>query len=137
MDKTLIVRMIHVVFGFIIAAIPIALAFSGWSKLSAEQREPLGRPLRPLVGIASLLAVATGLYLMMLSLKDAAEVPGWHAWFGVKFLLAIVLMIFASAIVGKSDAFAKFRSSIGMKIGFVIAYAVILIALYLGHGNQV
>ncbi|MDH3591723.1 MAG: hypothetical protein OER88_07585 [Planctomycetota bacterium] len=135
MDKDLVIRMLHVLGGLVVAAIPIALAFSGWASSTEEKRETIAKPLRRWVGIASGFAGATGVYLMLLSLPDAATVPGWHALFGVKLLMALFLMFLASAIVGRSPSFAFFRSAAGLKMSALVAFVVVLIALYLGHGG--
>ncbi len=118
-----------------VAAVPIALAFSGWGKASGESRETIGSPLRSWVGVGSGLAVVSGIFLWMWSMADADSVPGWHALIGIKVLLAIALMFLASAVVGRAAAFERFRSGPGLKLSALVAFAVILIALYLGHGG--
>lgn len=60
-------------------------------------------------GIAILLV--TGLY-NMLSAKLPPETKGlYHALIGTKLLLALVIFVIASGLVGRSNAFAKMRAN--------------------------
>ena len=72
---------------------------------------------------------------MIKHMSNPHGVPGWHAVFGIKFLLAIILMVLASGMVGRSKALAFTRTRNGVRISAVIAVAVVLLALYLGHAE--
>ena len=76
----------------------------------ARLRDAVARRWRMVVYLATALLLASGLYNFMTRMGGDAELPSsYHALFGVKFLLAMVVFFLASALVGRSAALSKIR----------------------------
>lgn len=67
--------------------------------------------------------------------KQMSAMP-YHGIFGVKFLLALVVFVIGTAMVGKSAAFEKLRADAGKWLKVLVAIAL-LIVLLSGLLNQV
>jgi hypothetical protein len=96
------------------------------------------------VGIASFLLIASGLlnfFTINADVKAAGEKlpPAYHALFGVKVLLALLVMFIASILAGKTDAAERFRAGMRRWLGVawlsVIAIVVIGATLRMLHGR--
>lgn len=62
------------------------------------------------VGISTALLVVTGVYNLILIIRANSQLPGaYHALFGVKFLLAIVVFFLAALLAGKSAGAGRAR----------------------------
>jgi uncharacterized membrane protein len=105
--------------------------------LSAEQRQALHAALRArwskvvMISITALLV--SGLYnIGMIEAKTTApQVYRWyHAVFGVKFLLAMVLFMIASLLVGKTAAAEKIRknSALWLNVNLALIVAIVLLS---------
>jgi uncharacterized membrane protein len=95
-------------------------------------RSELDRRWRWLVIASSVVLLASGLYNLIgegLAKGDAA--PGYHAWFGAKFVLAIVVFFMAAALSGRSAALSRLRSG-GSAWGPVTLAAAVLVVLIAG-----
>ncbi len=91
------------------------------------------------VGIATLLLLATGFYNFFIIIGESkAEVgvklpPTYHMLFGVKFLLAMMVMFITAILAGKTEAADRFRTQMGkwLNIAWLAAVAIIVIAAIL------
>lgn len=98
----------------------------------ARLRSELDRRWRWLVIVSSVVLLASGLYNLMsegLAKGDAA--PGYHAWFGAKFVLAIVVFFLAAALSGRSAALSRLREA-GRTWSLVTLAAAVLTVLIAG-----
>jgi uncharacterized membrane protein len=77
----------------------------------------------PLVAIVLL----SGLYNLMMKVKIAT--PTWHMLFGIKFLIAIVVLFVASVLVGRSSTFQPMRANSRMWLTINIALAAIVVLI--------
>ena len=135
MDLTLGARILHVLSALVLAGIPIIFWLSGHRGIADDARETTTAPLRRWIGIASLLSIVSGVYMLMIVMKDVGDVPGWHMVLGIKLLAALFLMFLGSAIVGRSPAFAKYRTAGGYTFSGILSIVVISLALWLAHGR--
>jgi uncharacterized membrane protein len=110
------------------------------SILPEEHRKSLQDALRSrwskVVMAAILLLLVSGLYNFFVILRGlaanphAAEIKGmYHAFFGIKVLLALAIFFIASALVGRSAAFDKMRANARFWATVNIALAVLLICI--------
>ncbi|MCH2115034.1 MAG: hypothetical protein MK171_09020 [Pirellulales bacterium] len=89
-------------------------------------------------GIASGLLLVTGIY-NFLTINNQVKADGntleraYHMMFGVKFLLALLLMFLAAVLAGKTDLAERFRSQMGkwLNISWVVGLAIVIIAALL------
>jgi hypothetical protein len=82
------------------------------------------------VGIATLVLIATGLLNFVYILRTNADFEGpYHAVFGIKFLLALVVFFLAAILAGKSAAGARFRKNFRYWMGVCLLLGVVVIAL--------
>jgi uncharacterized membrane protein len=90
------------------------------------------------VGIATLLLLVSGIYNFLV-LHRAVEATGaelprtYHMLFGIKFLLALVVMFLASILAGKTAAAERFRGHMGrwLNVAWLSAVAILVLAAIL------
>lgn len=96
------------------------------------------------VGIASFLLIVSGLlnfWAIMTDVKAAGEKlpPTYHALFGAKVLLALLVMFIASLLAGRTEAADRFRAGMRRWLGVawlaVIAIVIIGATLRMLHGR--
>ncbi len=76
------------------------------------------------------LLLISGLYnYMAVSIPNHRGQPLYHALFGVKFILAMVIFFIGSALVGRSPALEPLRRNLPRWLGINILLAAIVIAL--------
>jgi hypothetical protein len=92
------------------------------------------------VGLTSLLLLATGIYNFMTILNAAKEAgaplpPSYHALFGIKFLLGLVVMFFAAVLAGKTPVAVRFRQQMGkwLNVAWSAALTIIILAAMLRY----
>ncbi|MGI9430532.1 MAG: hypothetical protein ACR2NM_17865 [Bythopirellula sp.] len=90
------------------------------------------------VGLASAFLIVSGLYNLMQILgqakADGVELPPtYHMLFGIKFLLALLVMFIASILAGKTPLADRFRGQMRkwLNIGWLAAIATIVLAAIL------
>ena len=90
------------------------------------------------VGIASLFLLVSGVYNLMILLGQAKASgtklpPTYHILFGVKFLLAMLVLFLASILAGKTNAAERFRGQMGkwLNIAWLAAMAIVILAAIL------
>tara|TARA_Y100000994_G_scaffold223164_1_gene203872 strand:+ start:78 stop:614 length:537 start_codon:yes stop_codon:yes gene_type:complete len=87
------------------------------------------------VGIATFLLLLSGFYNFM-TINGQAKVDGgkleptYHILFGIKFLLALLVMFIASILAGKTAAADRFRGQMRkwLNLGWLAAMAIVIIA---------
>lgn len=87
------------------------------------------------VGIATLFLLVSGFYNFFLingqAKADGGKLPStYHMLFGIKFLLALLVMFISAILAGKTDAAERFRGNMRkwLNIGWLAAMAIIVIA---------
>lgn len=77
-----------------------------------------------------LLILLSGTYNTIVQFPRHRGQPLYHSLWGVKLLLALVLFFIASALVGRSAAFERFRRNrpLWMGVNIALAAAIILIS---------
>jgi len=76
------------------------------------------------------LLLISGLYnYMAVSIPNHRGQPLYHALFGIKFILAMVIFFIGSALVGRSPALEPLRRNLPRWLGINILLAAIVIAL--------
>ncbi|QEG34914.1 hypothetical protein [Bythopirellula goksoeyrii] len=90
------------------------------------------------VGIATLFLLASGLYNFITIIRTAKAdgvplPPTYHALFGVKFLLALLVMFLAAILAGKTEAAERFRQKMGMwlNVAWSASLTILVIAAIL------
>ena len=90
------------------------------------------------VGMATGLLLVSGIVNFLLinkSVKAAGEklVPAYHMLFGIKFLLALLVMFVASILAGKTALADRFRekSNLWLNVSWLSVVAIIVIAAFL------
>lgn len=90
------------------------------------------------VGIATLLLLVSGLYNFITILRTAKATgvplpPTYHALFGVKFLLALLVMFLAAILAGKTAAAERFRQKMGtwLNVAWTASLTILVIAAIL------
>ncbi len=91
------------------------------------------------VGIATLFLLVTGFYNFFVILGESKAEGGvklpstYHMLFGVKFLLAMIVMFIAAILAGKTEAADRFRGQMGkwLNIAWLAAVAIIVLAAIL------
>ena len=90
------------------------------------------------VGIATLLLLASGLYNFITILRvakfDGTPLPPtYHALFGVKFLLGLLVMFLAAILAGKTAAAERFRQKMGrwLNVAWTASLTILVIAAIL------
>ncbi len=76
------------------------------------------------------LLVVTGSYNFYMSMHDHVPAMPYHAFFGPKLLLALVVFFFAIALTGSSPGFASLRANPRkwLSVQIVLALTIILIS---------
>jgi uncharacterized membrane protein len=105
--------------------------------IDPAERQKLHAAARPrwamLVGMAILFLLASGLYNLIVLVRNF-DVPKWyHPIFGIKFLLAIAVFAIASLLSGRSPAAEKFRQNarFWMNVNLLLALAIICLSGWL------
>ena len=87
------------------------------------------------VGIATFVLLASGIYNFVVVFNqvkaDGGKLePAYHMLFGIKFLLALLVMFVAAILAGKTDAAEKFRANLGrwLNIAWFAIMAIVVIA---------
>ena len=114
-----------------------ALAFQAFAlrpALGAEEAPELAESIRkrwaPFTHIAITLLIVTGLYqLMVAGIPKGKETSSYHMYFGIKFLLAMVVFFFVSALGGRSAAFQKLRENGATWGRLTLLIAIVIVAL--------
>jgi len=131
-------RVVHVLSAIILVGglfyIRTVLAPGGADKCFGERRGVWAR----WVGICTVLLLGSGVYNLIAIIRqtraDGSQLqPMYHMLFGVKFLLALLVMFVAALLAGKTEAAQRFRSQIGRwsNIGWLAAIAIVVIAAVL------
>ncbi|MCG8448510.1 MAG: hypothetical protein MI725_02885 [Pirellulales bacterium] len=131
-------RVLHILSAIILVGglfyIRTVLAPAGNEACYAGRREVWAR----WVGAASGLLLVSGFYnfMMILRAAKADETPlprTYHLLFGVKFLLALLVMFLVAILAGKTEAAQRFRSQMGkwLSLSWLAAMAVVVIAAML------
>lgn len=102
-------------------------------KLVAAVRVRWGRLVRACIGILLLTGVGN---FVLLALRAGLKPMPYHALFGVKFIAAMVIFFFASALVGQSPGFAKMRQRPARPLTVIVVLGL-AIALLSGVMNHV
>jgi len=88
------------------------------------------------VGIATLFLLLSGFYNFFMiigqsKIEGAVKLPpAYHMLFGIKFLLALVVMFVCAILAGKTEAADRFRGNMRkwLNIGWLAAMGIIVIA---------
>ncbi len=113
--------------------------FPALAELPEQSRDAFREVLRKrwarFVGLAIAFLIASGLYNLITTLQmfkpPVGELPSYyHPLFGIKFLLAIAVFFFASALAGKSPGTAKFRENAPrwLTINLLLMLAIVVIS---------
>jgi len=106
-------------------------------QLPEEQQQSLRSSLRrrwaPLVGVSTLVLIASGLYNFIVINRTYDLPKVYHMLFGIKFLLALAVFALASMLVSTKNYAATFRNNAPFWTGVVILIgsAIVLIAGYM------
>lgn len=134
-------RWIHIVFAAILLGGTIFARFAlmkACKSLPEEQRKEFHAQVRSgwsrLVMLSIGILLVTGLtnfLLVRASFKVEMEaLPKWYnMWFGIKFILGMVIFLIASLLTGKSRAAERFRQKGGFWIHLNILLAIIVIGI--------
>jgi len=131
-------RVLHIVSAIILVGglfyIRAVLAPAGVDACFAGRRAVWAR----WVGIATLLLLVSGFYNFMVihaaAKADGAELPPtYQMLFGVKFLLALLVMFISALLSGKTELAERFRTNMSrwLNLGWLAALAIIVIAALL------
>jgi len=79
---------------------------------------------------AILFLLISGFYNFMVKERPPGVTPLYHALFGIKFLLALVVFFIASALVGRSPALARIRQNarFWLTLNMILAITVVCIS---------
>lgn len=106
---------------------------SATSSLSPETHEALRaavvRRWARVVHISILFIILSGTYNAIVMFPKHSGQPLYHALFGVKVLLALALFFIATAVTGRSPAFAAIRAKGPMWMAVNIALAAVIVLL--------
>jgi len=91
------------------------------------------------VGISTAFLLLTGIYNFMVIIGQSKMEggvklpPTYHMLFGIKFLLAMLVMFIAAILAGKTEAANRFRGHMGkwLNVAWLAAMAIIVIAAVL------
>jgi uncharacterized membrane protein len=136
----LVLRWLHVlaaitaVGGTIFARFVVLPSLDTFDASARQQFHAAARPRwAMLVGMAILFLLASGLYNLIVLVRNF-DVPKWyHPIFGIKFLLAIAVFAIASLLSGRSPAAEKFRQNarFWMNLNLLLALAIICLSGWL------
>jgi uncharacterized membrane protein len=101
--------------------------------LPPAEREELHAKMRArwskIVAAAIAFLLISGLYNYITTVKTY-EMPKWyHMWFGIKFLLAMIIFALASLLSGKTAAAQKLRQNAKMWMNLNIILAVLVVCI--------
>lgn len=103
------------------------------AQLSPDAKDAFLQAVRPrwakVVMTAILLLLLSGLYNISRKEVTYQVSPLYHAWFGVKFLLALGIFFLASALVGRSEAYAAIRRQAAKWLGVNLLLAVLVVCI--------
>ena len=134
----LISRVLHILAAIILVGglffLRSVLAAKGSESWFTERRAIWAR----WVGIATLLLLITGFYNFFV-IHTAAKAGGeelpatYHALFGIKFLLGLLVMFLAAILAGKTAAADKFRQNMRkwLNLSWLAGMAIVVIAAIL------
>jgi hypothetical protein len=137
-------RILHILAAIILGGglfyIRSILSHAGADACFADRRAAWAR----WVGIMSLLLLASGLFNLFAIIRDARDAgeklpAAYHALFGVKFLLGLLVMFIAAILAGRTQLADRFRMNmrrwLNVAWGAVIAIVVIGALLRMMHGR--
>ncbi len=107
---------------------------SATSSLSPESHETLRAVLvrrwARVVHVCILFIILSGIYNAIVMFPKHSGQPLYHAVFGVKVLLALVLFFIATAVTGRNPAFAAVRAKgpMWMAVNIVLAAVIVLLS---------
>lgn len=141
-DATYVLQLLARVLHILSAIILVGGLFYQRSILSASGTEACFAGRRNVwakwVGITTFLLLATGLYNFITIVRAAkgidAPLPStYHALFGIKFLLGLVVMFLAAIMAGKTGAAERFREKMGtwLNVAWVASLAILILAAML------
>jgi len=141
---TLVLRWIHIVSAMaaIGGAIFMYVAYVPASEtLEESTRQSLREETRKrwamfVHGAIGLLLITGGINFVRLAILPKIDPMPYHAIFGVKLLLALVVFFMATALVGRSPAFAKVRQNPRSWLAGVVLLGIVIVLLS-GVLNQV
>lgn len=141
---TLVLRWIHIVAAMaaIGGAIFMYVAYVPASEtLEESTRQSLREETRKrwakfIHGAIGLLLITGGINFVRLAVLSKINPMPYHAIFGVKFLLALVVFFLATGLVGRSPAFAKVRQNPRSWLAGVVVLGIVIVLLS-GVLNQV
>lgn len=82
------------------------------------------------VGVATLVLIATGLFNFMQIVRTYDRMgSGYHAMFGTKFVLSLVLFALAALLAGKTNAALKLRQKMKFWLGACVAIGVAIVVV--------
>ena len=81
------------------------------------------------VMVAILLFLISGIYNTTLTIPDHSDQPLYHALLGIKFMLALVVFFFASALSGRSGGTAWVRKDASKWLAVTITIAAVVVAI--------
>jgi uncharacterized membrane protein len=131
----LVSRWLHILSGMALVGGTVFMRFALHPALAGESAEVKGRLSQSVrqswsrwvyVGIGIILA--TGCYNFYLRLSVVAPMP-YHAIFGLKFLFALVIFFFASALVGRSSGLQAIRDRPVFYLNLNIVLAVLIVLM--------
>jgi uncharacterized membrane protein len=131
----IISRVLHITFAMIMVGglfyLRSVLAPAGPKACFAGRREVWAR----WVGIATFFLLASGIYNAMIILgkgqgPDTRLPPTYHMLLGIKFLLALLVMVVMSLLAGKTAAAERFRGNMKrwLNIAWMAALAIVILA---------
>ena len=131
----LISRVLHILSAIVLVGglfyLRTVLAPAGNDACFAERRSVWAR----WVGIATAFLLVSGFYNFMTINSQAKAAgdglpPTYHMLFGIKFLLALLVMFLASILAGKTDAAERFRGQMSkwLNLAWLTSMAIIVIA---------
>jgi uncharacterized membrane protein len=82
-----------------------------------------------MIAIAFLLASGFVNFLFFKIKEPDLPKPGYHALFGIKFLVALAVFFLASALTGRGDAYAKIRARRKLWLTVTLGLAILVVFL--------
>lgn len=134
--------LVHVIVAFFIAG----TLFFQWRAIhpavsaaadSDQIREAIRSRWAPMMHIGVVLLIGTGVYQLMVlgmpkaELQKSSEAAGlsYHMLFGIKCLLALLILFIGNAMVGKSAALASIREKAPMWLALACAMVIAVIVI--------
>jgi uncharacterized membrane protein len=130
-----LVRWIHIVAAILLAGGTIFMRFAlhpGLAELPDHERQPVRdlvlKRWKTFVHLAIALVLVSGLYNFWSRFAEVKPMP-YHLLFGLKLLIAAVVFVIASALVGRAKGFQAIRSRPKFYLNLNAALALILVLL--------